>query len=149
MKKLINDAYAVTTEALEGMCMANRESIRKLPDCNVIVKRELPPPGQVRVVIGGGSGHEPFRLLIGVSGACNLYLGKQSVCLEETGVYCFQKPQERCFVADATAELELYLLGISGIEVLNPYMETACREQKPVEIYEEDRPIFLRSFEKR
>lgn len=80
-------------------------------------------------------------LLVVVSGSCNLYLGKQSVRLEGTSVYCFQEPQDRCFVADATAELELYLLGISGIEVLNPYMETACREQKPVEIYEEDRNI--------
>lgn len=59
MKKLINDPYKVCAESLEGMCLAFGDSIRKLPDCNVIVKKDLPDNKQVRIVIGGGSGHEP------------------------------------------------------------------------------------------
>ncbi len=59
MKKLINDPYQVTNELVEGMCLSRRDIIRRLPGCNVIVQKELPADDVVRVVIGGGSGHEP------------------------------------------------------------------------------------------
>ena len=59
MKKLMNDPYDVCRESLEGMCLAYKNSIEKLPDCNVVVKKNMSDDGRVRIVIGGGSGHEP------------------------------------------------------------------------------------------
>ncbi len=59
MKKLMNDPYNVCSESLEGMCLAHRDKLKKLPDCNVVVKKKLPGNSRVRIVIGGGSGHEP------------------------------------------------------------------------------------------
>lgn len=59
MKKLMNDPYDVCKESLEGMCFAYKNLIEKLPDCNVVVRKNLPDDNRVRIVIGGGSGHEP------------------------------------------------------------------------------------------
>lgn len=62
MKKLINDPYEVTNELVEGFVLANSTKIRKLPDINVVVRKDIPRIGKVGIVIGGGSGHEPVFL---------------------------------------------------------------------------------------
>lgn len=59
MKKLINDPYEVVSELIEGMCMAYPNMVRKLEGENVIVRTHPAPEDHVRIVIGGGSGHEP------------------------------------------------------------------------------------------
>lgn len=59
MKKFINDPYNVTCELLEGMCMAHSDSLVKLNGNNIVLLKTLPPENYVRIVIGGGSGHEP------------------------------------------------------------------------------------------
>lgn len=66
MKKLINDAYAVTDELVEGFVLANQGRYHKLPGVNAVVRTDMPQSGRVGVVIGGGSGHEP--LFIGFLG---------------------------------------------------------------------------------
>jgi len=59
MKKLINDAETVVDEMLDGMVAAYPDSVRRLPDTQVLVRDDAPVDGKVAVVSGGGSGHEP------------------------------------------------------------------------------------------
>ncbi|WP_433630531.1 dihydroxyacetone kinase subunit DhaK [Halomicrococcus sp. NG-SE-24] len=59
MKKLINDPSEYVDEMLDGMIAAYPDDVRRLPDTNVLVRRDAPVDGTVGVVSGGGSGHEP------------------------------------------------------------------------------------------
>ncbi|SIR82004.1 dihydroxyacetone kinase, N-terminal domain [Haladaptatus litoreus] len=59
MKKLINDPSAVVDEMLDGMLSAHPDELRRLPDTNVLVRKDAPVSDKVAVVSGGGSGHEP------------------------------------------------------------------------------------------
>ena len=59
MKKLINDAETVVDEMLDGMVAAYPDSVRRLPDTQVLVRDDAPVDNKVAVVSGGGSGHEP------------------------------------------------------------------------------------------
>ncbi len=60
MKKLINDPYRVTIEAIEGYVAAFPKQVRQIKDMPVVVRADAPVQGKVGVVIGGGSGHEPL-----------------------------------------------------------------------------------------
>ena len=74
MKKLINAVDDVVTEALQGMQAAHPDLIEIHLDPNYVVRRGAPVEGQVAVVSGGGSGHEPMHngyVGLGMlSGAC-------------------------------------------------------------------------------
>jgi phosphoenolpyruvate---glycerone phosphotransferase subunit DhaK len=59
MKKLINDPYRVTLEAIEGFVAAFPHRVRRVHD-QAVVRADAPIAGKVGVVIGGGSGHEPL-----------------------------------------------------------------------------------------
>ena len=59
MKKLINNPESVVEEMLAGVVAAHPAEVRKLPDANVIVRKNSPVAGKVALVSGGGSGHEP------------------------------------------------------------------------------------------
>lgn len=59
MKKLINAPENVVEEMVAGMALAYPEYIRTLPEFHVIVRKDAPIKGQVALVSGGGSGHEP------------------------------------------------------------------------------------------
>ncbi|MEZ2132957.1 MULTISPECIES: dihydroxyacetone kinase subunit DhaL [unclassified Sinorhizobium] len=60
MKKLINDPSHVVREMLEGVVLLN-PGAAILSNENVVVRADLPEPGdrKVSVISGGGSGHEP------------------------------------------------------------------------------------------
>jgi ATP-dependent dihydroxyacetone kinase len=60
MKKLINESGAVVRELLEGLADLS-PGLALLETENVVVRADLPPPGErkVAVISGGGSGHEP------------------------------------------------------------------------------------------
>jgi ATP-dependent dihydroxyacetone kinase len=60
MKKLINDPTRVVREMLEGLADTN-PALALLDSADVVLRANLPPPGQRRVAIlsGGGAGHEP------------------------------------------------------------------------------------------
>jgi len=60
MKKLINSAETVVTEALEGVAAAH-PSLSVDVENKVIVRAGGPTPGKVGLVSGGGSGHEPLH----------------------------------------------------------------------------------------
>jgi dihydroxyacetone kinase-like protein len=59
MKKLINTPGDEVTEMIEGMVLAFPDIIRKVPEWNIVVRRNAPIKGLVALVSGGGSGHEP------------------------------------------------------------------------------------------
>jgi dihydroxyacetone kinase-like protein len=60
MKKLVNNPDEVAAEAIEGLCLAYPQYLRQLPEMQVVVRAKAPNPGEVAVVTGGGSGHEPM-----------------------------------------------------------------------------------------
>ncbi len=59
MKKLINKPGDEVGEMIEGMILAFPTIIRKIPGWNTVIRRNAPISGQVSLVSGGGSGHEP------------------------------------------------------------------------------------------
>ena len=59
VKKLINASENVVKEMVEGMGLAHPEYVRTIPELNVVVRKGAPIQGQVGLVSGGGSGHEP------------------------------------------------------------------------------------------
>ncbi|MDI2028687.1 dihydroxyacetone kinase subunit DhaK [Saccharopolyspora sp. TS4A08] len=61
MKKIINDPADVVAEALRGVAAAHPELLRVQTDPAVIVRADAPVAGQVAVISGGGSGHEPLH----------------------------------------------------------------------------------------
>jgi phosphoenolpyruvate---glycerone phosphotransferase subunit DhaK len=60
MKKLINDARNVVTEALVGI-EAARPEVRVDHTNRIVYRRDAPKAGKVGLVSGGGSGHEPLH----------------------------------------------------------------------------------------
>jgi dihydroxyacetone kinase-like protein len=61
VKKLINKAEDVVTEALQGMAVAHGDLIRVNFGPNYVVRADAPVQGKVALVSGGGSGHEPMH----------------------------------------------------------------------------------------
>ncbi|MDN5571619.1 MAG: dihydroxyacetone kinase subunit DhaK [Propionibacteriaceae bacterium] len=61
MKKLINDASAVVTDALRGVELAHRGRQRVDHEHKLILRAEPTRPGKVGIVSGGGTGHEPLH----------------------------------------------------------------------------------------
>jgi dihydroxyacetone kinase len=59
MKKLINDPFEVTVEALEGFVAAFPRQVRRV-GAQSVVRQGAPISGKVGVIFGGGSGHEPL-----------------------------------------------------------------------------------------
>jgi phosphoenolpyruvate---glycerone phosphotransferase subunit DhaK len=60
MKKLINDAANVVTEALLGVEAAHPE-LRVDHQNKIVYRGDAPRPGKVGLISGGGSGHEPMH----------------------------------------------------------------------------------------
>ena len=61
MKKLINKADDVVTEALHGIAAAHPDLVKVHSNPNIIVRADAPVQGKVGLVSGGGSGHEPMH----------------------------------------------------------------------------------------
>ncbi len=61
MKKLINDVSTVVTDAMAGMEAAHGDLLKVSYGPNIIVRADGAQKGQVAVISGGGSGHEPLH----------------------------------------------------------------------------------------
>jgi dihydroxyacetone kinase-like protein len=61
MKKLINDSQMVVRESLAGLATAHADVLRVSADPLYVVRADAPVSGQVGVLSGGGSGHEPMH----------------------------------------------------------------------------------------
>ena len=58
MKKIINNPENVVTEMLDGLAYVHHDLVHRLPGFDIIARNEQ-APGQVGLISGGGSGHEP------------------------------------------------------------------------------------------
>ena len=61
MKKIINDPQDVVAESLRGLAVAHSDLLRVQEDPAVVYRADAPVQGNVAVISGGGSGHEPMH----------------------------------------------------------------------------------------
>ena len=64
MKKFVNDPKQFVPEMLEGIALANPDTIVYEPEYNLIRRADAPKDDKVSIVQGSGSGHEPAHVMI-------------------------------------------------------------------------------------
>lgn len=64
MKKFVNDPKQFVPEMLKGIALANPETLKYVPEYNLIMRADAPNPNKVSIVQGSGSGHEPAHVMI-------------------------------------------------------------------------------------
>jgi phosphoenolpyruvate---glycerone phosphotransferase subunit DhaK len=64
MKKFVNDPKKFVPEMLKGIALANPDTIKYVPEFNLIMRKDAPNPNKVSIVQGSGSGHEPAHVMI-------------------------------------------------------------------------------------
>jgi dihydroxyacetone kinase-like protein len=64
MKKFVNDPKQFVPEMLEGLALANPDSLRYEPAYNLIMRADAPREDKVSIVQGSGSGHEPAHVMV-------------------------------------------------------------------------------------
>lgn len=64
MKKFVNDPKLFVPEMLKGIALANQDTLRYVPEYNLIMRADAPNPDKVSIVQGSGSGHEPAHVMI-------------------------------------------------------------------------------------
>jgi len=63
VKKFVNDPKNYVAEMLEGVALANPETLRYVPAYNLIMRAGAPREDKVSIVQGSGSGHEPAHVM--------------------------------------------------------------------------------------
>lgn len=64
MKKFVNDPKAFVPEMLEGLALANPDTLTYVPEYNLIMRADSPRNDKVSIVQGSGSGHEPAHVMV-------------------------------------------------------------------------------------
>ena len=64
MKKFVNDPKQFVPEMLEGLALANQQTLRYVPEYNLIMRADAPREDKVSIVQGSGSGHEPAHVMV-------------------------------------------------------------------------------------
>ncbi len=64
MKKFVNDPKQFVPEMLKGIALANPETIKYVPEYNLIMRADAPSNDKVSIVQGSGSGHEPAHVMV-------------------------------------------------------------------------------------
>jgi phosphoenolpyruvate---glycerone phosphotransferase subunit DhaK len=64
MKKFVNDPTQFVPEMLEGIALANPDTLTYVPEYNLIMRSDCPRDDKVSIVQGSGSGHEPAHVMI-------------------------------------------------------------------------------------
>ncbi|MDT5042395.1 MAG: phosphoenolpyruvate---glycerone phosphotransferase subunit DhaK [Actinoplanes sp.] len=64
MKKFVNDPKNFVAEMLEGVALANPDTLRYVPAYNLIMRADAPQQDKVSIVQGSGSGHEPAHVMV-------------------------------------------------------------------------------------
>jgi dihydroxyacetone kinase-like protein len=64
MKKFVNDPKHFVPEMLEGIALANPDTLRYVPEYNLIMRADAPRADKVSIVQGSGSGHEPAHVMV-------------------------------------------------------------------------------------
>ncbi len=63
MKKFVNDPRNFVPEMLQGIALANPDTLRYIPEYNLIMRADAPRDNKVSIVQGSGSGHEPAHVM--------------------------------------------------------------------------------------
>jgi len=63
MKKFVNDPKDYVAEMLEGLALANPDTLKYVPEYNLIMRADAPQQDKVSIVQGSGSGHEPAHVM--------------------------------------------------------------------------------------
>ena len=64
MKKFVNDPKEFVPEMLKGIALANPDTLKYVPEYNLIMRTDAPNDDKVSIVQGSGSGHEPAHVMI-------------------------------------------------------------------------------------
>jgi dihydroxyacetone kinase-like protein len=64
MKKFVNDPKRFVAEMLQGLALANPDTLRYVPEYNLIMRADAPRQNKVSIVQGSGSGHEPAHVMM-------------------------------------------------------------------------------------
>lgn len=64
MKKFVNDPKQFVPEMLKGIALANPDTIKYVPEYNLIMRADSPDNNKVSIVQGSGSGHEPAHVMV-------------------------------------------------------------------------------------
>ena len=64
MKKFVNDPKDFVPEMLKGIALANPDTVKYVPEYNLIMRTDAPSDNKVSIVQGSGSGHEPAHVMI-------------------------------------------------------------------------------------
>jgi dihydroxyacetone kinase-like protein len=64
MKKFVNDPKEFVPEMLKGIALANPNSLKYIPEYNLIMRTDIPKDNKVSIMQGSGSGHEPAHVMI-------------------------------------------------------------------------------------
>ncbi|GAA1403405.1 dihydroxyacetone kinase subunit DhaK [Catellatospora coxensis] len=64
MKKFVNDPRQFVPEMLKGVALANPDTLRYVPEYNLIMRADAPRDDKVSIIQGSGSGHEPAHVMI-------------------------------------------------------------------------------------
>ncbi len=64
MKKFVNDPQQFVPEMLKGLALANPDTLRYVPEYNLIMRVDAPQDGKVSLIQGSGSGHEPAHVMV-------------------------------------------------------------------------------------
>ncbi|MEV0716293.1 dihydroxyacetone kinase subunit DhaK [Asanoa sp. NPDC050611] len=63
MKKFVNDPNQYVPEMLTGIALANPDTLRYVPEYNLIMRVDAPNDNKVSIIQGSGSGHEPAHVM--------------------------------------------------------------------------------------
>ncbi|HXO25234.1 MAG TPA: dihydroxyacetone kinase subunit DhaK [Streptosporangiaceae bacterium] len=63
MKKFVNDPRNFVPEMLQGIALANPDTLRYVPEYNLIMRADAPRDNKVSIIQGSGSGHEPAHVM--------------------------------------------------------------------------------------
>jgi phosphoenolpyruvate---glycerone phosphotransferase subunit DhaK len=63
VKKFVNDPKDFVAEMLQGLALANPDTLRYVPEYNLIMRADAPREDKVSVIQGSGSGHEPAHVM--------------------------------------------------------------------------------------
>jgi dihydroxyacetone kinase-like protein len=64
VKKFVNNPKEYVPEMLKGLALANPDTLKYVPEYNLIMRADAPDPDKVSIMQGSGSGHEPSHVMI-------------------------------------------------------------------------------------
>ena len=64
MKKFVNDPKDYVPQMLKGIALANPDTLRYVPEYNLIMRADAPRQDKVSIIQGSGSGHEPAHVMV-------------------------------------------------------------------------------------